>query len=111
LESKGISTCVEGFHTIKPLDKRSLKRLFSLFDVISVVEEHSSIGGLFGAISEWRTLEQDLNNTKVLSFGAKDEFMHEVGSQQYARKLNGIDALNIFNKTFVKPKYVISFKS
>ena len=99
LESKGISTCVEGFHTIKPLDKRSLKRLFSLFDVISVVEEHSSIGGLFGAISEWRTLEQDLNNTKVLSFGAKDEFMHEVGSQQYARKLNGIDALNIFNKT------------
>jgi len=100
LESKGVSTCVEGFHTIKPLDKKSLKRLFSLFDVISVIEEHSSIGGLFGAISEWRALEDDLYRTKVLSFGTKDEFMHEVGSQQYARELNGIDALSIFNKTF-----------
>ena len=99
LESKGISTCVEGFHAIKPLDKRSLKRLFSLFDVISVIEEHSSIGGLFGAISEWRTLENNFNNTKVISFGTKDEFMHEVGTQQHARKLNGINALNIFNKT------------
>ena len=100
LENKGISTCVEGFHTIKPIDKKSLKRLFSLFDVISVIEEHSSIGGLFGAISEWITLEDNMFNSKVLSFGTKDEFMHEVGTQQYARKLNGIDALNIFNKTF-----------
>ena len=100
LESKGVSTCVEGFHTIKPLDKKSLERLFSLFDVISVIEEHSSIGGLFGAISEWRALEDDLYSTKILSFGTKDEFMHEVGSQQYARELNGIDALSIFNKTF-----------
>ena len=99
LESKGISTCVEGFHTIKPIDKKSLKRLFSLFEVIAVIEEHSSIGGLFGAISEWRTLENDSYKTKVLSFGTKDEFMHEVGSQQYARKKNGINALNIFNKT------------
>jgi transketolase len=100
LESKGISTCVEGFHTIKPLDKFSLKRLFSLFDVISVIEEHSSIGGLFGAISEWRALENNFYNPQVLSFGAKDEFMHEVGTQQHARKKNGIDALSIFNKTF-----------
>ena len=65
-----------------------------------MIEEHSSIGGLFGAVSEWRALEDDLYRTKVLSFGTKDEFMHEVGSQQYARELNGIDALSIFNKTF-----------
>ena len=99
LESKGISTCVEGFHTIKPLDKKSLDRLFSLFDVISVIEEHSSIGGLFGAISEWRALENNIYNTQVISFGTKDEFMHEIGTQQHARKINGIDASNIFNKT------------
>jgi len=101
LESKGISTCVEGFHTIKPLDTRSLKRLFSLFDVISVIEEHSSIGGLFGAISEWRALENNFYNTQVISFGTKDEFMHEIGTQQHARKINGINALNIFNKTLI----------
>ena len=99
LEDKGISTHVEGFHTIKPLDKKSLKNLFSLFDVISVIEEHSSIGGLFGAISEWRSLENDFYETQVISFGAKDEFMHEVGTQQHARKKNGIDSLSIFDRT------------
>ena len=26
--------------------------------------------------------------------------MHEVGTQQHARRKNGIDALTIFNKTF-----------
>ena len=25
--------------------------------------------------------------------------MHEIGTQQHARKINGIDASNIFNKT------------
>lgn len=100
LEKNGVSTHVEGFHTIKPLDKKSLQRLFKSFNVISVIEEHSSIGGLFGAISEWKSLENNFNNTHLLSLGTKDEFMHEVGTQQHARRKNGIDALTIFNKTF-----------
>lgn len=100
LEKNGVSTHVEGFHTIKPLDKKSLQRLFKSFNVISVIEEHSSIGGLFGAISEWKSLENNFNNTHLLSLGTKDEFMHEVGTQQHARRKNGIDALAIFNKTF-----------
>jgi len=99
LEERGVSTHVEGFHTIKPLDTASLKKLFSSFDIISIVEEHSSIGGLFGAISEWKALECDLHKTRIISFGTKDEFMHEIGSQKYARKKNEIDALSIFNKT------------
>ena len=99
LESKGISTCVESFHTIKPLDTTSLKKLFSLYGVISVIEEHSYIGGLFGAISEWRALEDNFYNTRMLSFGTKDEFMHEIGTQQHARKINGIDASKIFKET------------
>ena len=40
-------------------------------------------------------------NTQVISFGTKDEFIHEVGTQQHARKINGINALNIFNKTLI----------
>ena len=100
LEKNGVSTHVEGFHTIKPLDKKSLQRLFKSSNVISVIEEHSSIGGLFGAISEWKSLENNFNNTHLLSLGTKDEFMHEVGTQQHARRKNGIDALTIFNKTF-----------
>ena len=99
LEDKGISTRVECFPTVKPLDETSLKELFLSFDIISVVEEHSSIGGLFGAIAEWLARENDCFKTRVLSFGTKDEFMHEVGSQEYARRVNGIDALSIYKKT------------
>ena len=100
LEAKGFSVHVESFHTIKPLDGRSLRRLFKSFGVISVIEEHSSIGGLFGAIAEWRSFEKFLYKTRILSFGTKDEFMHEVGSQDYARRKNGLYAGNIYKKTY-----------
>ena len=99
LEKQGISTNVESFHTIKPLDSKTLKRLFSSFDVIAVVEEHSSIGGLFGAIAEWRASEKKSYSSRMLTFGTKDEFMHEVGSQKYARKKYGLHASNIAKKT------------
>jgi transketolase len=35
----------------------------------------------------------------MLTFGTKDEFMHEVGSQKYARKKYGLHASNIAKKT------------
>tara|TARA_S200000501_G_C20825294_1_gene744685 strand:+ start:510 stop:1448 length:939 start_codon:yes stop_codon:yes gene_type:complete len=100
LESKKISVHVESFHTIKPLDKRSLRKIFKKFDLVSVIEEHSSIGGLYGAIAEWRSLEKAQFQTRVLSFGTADEFMHDIGSQDYARKKYGLNAENIFNKTY-----------
>jgi len=100
LETQKISIHVESFHTIKPLDKKSLRKLFKKFDVVSVVEEHSSIGGLYGAIAEWRSLEKNQYHTRVLSFGTKDEFMHDIGSQNYARKHYGLNAENIYKKTY-----------
>ena len=64
------------------------------------MEEHSIIGGLSGAISEWyASSKAKRKDTSVLKFGVKDEFMHEVGSQAYARKY-GLTARDIFLKTF-----------
>ena len=100
LENKNVSVHIERFHTIKPLDKNSLRKIFKKFSLISVVEEHSQIGGLYGAIAEWRSLENYHYNTRVLSFGTKDEFMHDIGSQHYARRKYGLDSQNIYKKTY-----------
>jgi transketolase len=97
LEEKKITCRVESFHTIKPLDKDTLNDVFSKFSVISVIEEHSKIGGLYGAISEHYASSKF--DTTILSFGVQDEFMHEVGSQQYAREKYGLNSGNIYTKT------------
>lgn len=98
LEEKKISCRVESFHTIKPLDEDTLNDVLSQFSVISVIEEHSRIGGLYGAISEHYASSRF--DTTILSFGVQDEFMHEVGTQQYAREKYGLNSKKIYSKTF-----------
>ncbi|RDI48160.1 transketolase family protein [Aquicella lusitana] len=90
LKEKGISAEVVSSHTIKPLDDAYLKSAAKRFKLLVTVEEHGLIGGLGGAVAEWSARE----NTKVphLSIGTPDEFMHETGSQAYARKKYGLVA-------------------
>ena len=94
LKERGISTRVESFHTVKPLDEATLAEVFSRFPVVAVVEEHGKIGGLAGGISEWLAA-QSPQRARLLSFGTDDTFMHEVGSQEYARRKFGLTAENI----------------
>jgi transketolase len=94
LEGRGTSARVESFHTVKPLDDATLAEVFSAFPVVAVVEEHGRIGGLAGAISEWLA-KRGPARASLLSFGTHDLFMHEVGSQDYARRKFGLTAQNI----------------
>jgi transketolase len=94
LEERGISARVEDFHTVKPLDEATLADVFSRFPVVAVVEEHGRIGGLAGGISEWLAGRNPPRGS-LLSFGTDDAFMHEVGSQDYARRKFGLTAENI----------------
>ena len=41
-------------HTIKPLDTEILDKYFSTAKMIVTVEEHSKIGGLGGAVAEYK---------------------------------------------------------
>jgi transketolase len=97
LAEKGISARIDSFHTVKPLDTSSLHEAFANFPLVAVVEEHSRIGGLSGGIAEWRA-DQDGKLAKMIRFGVRDEFMHEVGHQAYARAKYGLDAENIASK-------------
>lgn len=53
LDSEGISASVFNFHTVKPLDINVLSKIASKHKKVVVVEEHSILGGLGGAIAEY----------------------------------------------------------
>lgn len=93
LMMRGISAEVVSMHTIKPLDTKYLKEAANKFKLVVTIEEHGLIGGLGGAVSEWRSVNDVI--IPHLSFGTPDEFMHEVGSQEYARQKYGLTADNI----------------
>ncbi len=84
----GIDCQVENFHTIKPLDEERLKDLDNKFENIIVVEEHTLFGGLYGAVAEFWIKERLTAN--ITSVATYDEFLHEIGDQNFARKHFGI---------------------
>jgi transketolase len=93
LAASGISAEVVSFHTVKPLDAVYLQEAAARFKLLVTVEEHSRIGGFGSAVAEWRMAQP--RNVAQLGFGTDDVFMHEVGSQAYARKKYGLTADNI----------------
>ena len=94
LQTRGLEARVESFHTIKPLDTATLSDVFARYPLVAVAEEHGRIGGLGGSIAEWLAAQPPMR-ARLLQFGTSDEFMHEIGSQTYARKRFGLTAENI----------------
>lgn len=123
LQEKGISAEVISFHTIKPLDDDYLQSASKRFKLLVTVEEHGLIGGLGGAIAEWcaRQANDNANTDAVadananhrfnacglVSIGTPDEFMHEVGSQEYARQKFGLCAESIAARVLSRCSYGI----
>ncbi len=93
LDAQGISAEVVSFHSIKPLDTAYLQNASNRFSLLATIEEHGLIGGLGGAVAEWRA-EEDAQ-IKLLSLGTPDQFMHEIGSQKYAQVKYGLEAEQI----------------
>ena len=90
LAGKGIEAEVVSFHTVKPLDEDYLKQAATKFKLLVTIEEHSRIGGFGSAVAEWRMARSQ--SVTQLGFGTDDVFMHEVGSQAYARNKFGLTA-------------------
>jgi transketolase len=53
LEGQGISAAVVNMHTLKPLDTEAVDRACATAKLLVTVEEHSTIGGLGGAVAEY----------------------------------------------------------
>ena len=89
----GISPEVLLVNTVKPFDSVLLDRVAAKFKTIVTVEEHAKIGGFGEHVAS--TLAQNGIRTRIICLGARDEFMHVVGSQEYARAVYEIDAPSI----------------
>ncbi len=100
LKDHGISAEVVSFHSIKPLDTVYLQKANSRFKLLVTIEEHNCIGGLGGAVAEWRS--RDEAQIPHLSLGTPDEFMHEIGSQKYAQVKYGLEAEQIAARVLAK---------
>lgn len=92
LENEGLSVSVVDMHTIKPLDKTILDKQAKM---IVTIEEHSIIGGLGSAISDF--LANMSKHPILLKIGSKDKFS-KVGDYQWLLSENGLDVELIKNK-------------
>lgn len=89
LESKGISARVIDMHTIKPIDKDMLDKVFAENKLIITVEEHSCIGGLGSAVAEYKA--GFANSPKQIMASLSDSFQ-KLGDNAYHLKNSGLKA-------------------
>ena len=93
LKEKGINCSVINMHTIKPLDTDAIDSVLNS-KLIVTVEEHSVMGGLGGAVSEY--LSSIASSPALLKIGVDDYYPH-AGSYSYLLKENGLDPEGIAN--------------
>lgn len=91
LGAEGIDVGVINMSTVKPLDTEALIRAASSCRLIVTAEEHSIIGGLGGAVSEFLS---ESNPAKVLRIGIKDHFGCS-GPPDELLRLYGLTAENL----------------
>ena len=79
LSGEGISCTVVDMHTIKPLDVDLIAKLSESCGAFVSVEDHSVIGGLGGALSEWLSTN---TSTPLEIVGVRDNFGQSGGSSE-----------------------------
>ena len=89
LEARGFSTSVHSFHTLKPLDTATLSEVFARCRLVATLEEHSTLGGLGGAVAEWLADHPGLK-ARLIRCGTPDEFLHLTCEQEEAREHYGL---------------------
>ena len=84
LEKEGIHATVVDMHTIKPLDTKLLDELTIQCGAFVTAEDHSIIGGLAGAVSEYVVANQPVPIEMV---GVQDRFGESGGSDELLEML------------------------
>ena len=79
LSNEGISCTVVDMHTIKPIDVELIAELSESCGAFVTAEDHSVIGGLGGALSEWLSTN---TSTPLEMVGVRDSFGQSGGSSE-----------------------------
>lgn len=94
LFAQGIKASVLSMHTIKPLDVDKVREILRKRIPVVTMEEHSLYGGLGTAVAE--VIAEAGDATRFLKIALPDEYTHKVGSQEYLRKIYGLDVDSLF---------------
>lgn len=94
LASVGIEAHILSVHTLKPLDAAPIVASAQRTGAVITVEEHSTIGGLAGAVAEILVLA-GAAPAKFAAVGLADCYPTIVGDQNYLRTAYGMDAAAI----------------
>lgn len=92
LATEGIDCTVIDMHTIKPLDRDCLDKAFVKSRLIVSVEEHTIIGGLGGAIAEYKAEKE--NTPRLVRIGVEDNYS-KLGDLRYCWEQHGLTAPQI----------------
>ncbi len=96
LKSNDINPSIYSCHTIKPLDKLRLNKIFNKYKKIIIIEEQVYNGGLAQEI-ESHAFRQTYKG-KIFSFNIKDEFIHCYGSYEELLDLHDLSTNKIIKK-------------
>lgn len=91
LAAHGVETHILSVHTLKPLDAAPIIASARKTGAVVTVEEHSTIGGLAGAVAEI-LLMAGAAPAKFAAVGLADCYPTIVGDQNYLRTAYGMDA-------------------
>lgn len=100
LAEKDIHVRVLNFSTIKPLDEAVVLQAANETPWIITAEEHSIVGGLGSAVSEFLSENQP---TKVVKIGVQDQF-GQSGNPELLKEHYGLTAKNIVEKAVALSK-------
>jgi transketolase len=100
LSEKEINHALFSFHTIKPIDKETLRTVFYEFDYVITMEEHNIFGGFYSVVMEeyGMGMIRDYRVKKIIPFAINDTYSHYVGGQDCLRKQYKIDNGSILEK-------------
>ena len=99
LQANDISCSVYSAHTIKPFDAKSLIELARKYNAVITIEEHVSSGGL-GSLAADIFMSTEMKPKYFDRIFLPDAFSTIVGSQDYLRKYNGLDAQSICHRVY-----------
>lgn len=94
LQEQGINIRVYNMHTVKPLDKETIKTAAIECSAIYTLEEENVIGGLGGAVAEFIAENDDIK-CRFKRFGVPDSYGEGSGSISWLRRQAGIDGESV----------------
>ncbi len=101
LSEQGIECSVFNMHTIKPIDREGLDKIFCKYDMIITVEEHNVLGGMGSAVAEYKAVKYTAPPQVFIGF--QDTFT-TAGSQRYVWEQAGITDAQIARKIYTEWK-------